>query len=118
MTLNKERRLSLFQWVVTRFYYKKSIDQIKESIVLTFDKDCKQGREERRFLTDLVNELEYLKSSYITTDHPDATDLWRENLKAWNLRQREVLTVNAAHEFLNALDGGNRATLNHYKGEF
>lgn len=87
--MNKERRYELYSWVIDKFYDRESIASIQIAARDLFKEHQLNSIEEMMFLEDLACELHHVIMSYLVVDKPDATDIWRENLKAWSLKQRE-----------------------------
>ncbi len=65
------------------------------------------------FIQSCILEIDKAREKLLSP-HPDATDLWRENLKAWNLKQREESQRPTVEHY--KVRGG-KVTC-HYKGEF
>jgi len=89
--------------------------------------------EERDFKLLCLDRLKDLRDQLLSP-HPDATDLWRENLKAWNLKQRELSKIKELRELCKpsgpikmttseeairlAMPSIYEDLRSHYKGEF
>lgn len=128
--MNKERRTELYYWVIDRLHARESIGSIQQAAIDLFQEHQLNSIEEMMFLTELACEIHHVKMSYLVVDKPDKTDIWRENLKAWNLKQREEsnhIDLAAKYRFFGGLAGQPMEELfiddlqksdSHYKGEF
>lgn len=92
--------------------------RVEEDIIVEWQMGYLQS-EERDFKLLCLDELIKLKDNLLSPK--DATDLWRENLKAWNLKQREENSLNVIEY---TYPDGSKAysksfkAASHYKGEF
>ena len=86
--MNQKERINFIRSLLSEysrwehdFYF--SAEKIKRII-----KNTTRTAKEKEFLEDVLSDIDHVVQSYLTTDKTDATDLWRENLKAWTLKQQ------------------------------
>jgi hypothetical protein len=100
--ISKKYKKELIQDIIRSYLHGYTFDDIDEFLMNDWLNGCVPP-EVRDFRFESSNKLRKLIDELLG-DKPDTMDLWRENLKAWNLKQRGLTILN---EFPSS-----------YKGEF
>lgn len=118
--LDKNQRLS----IINDIFYESTFGRLKDwhttfSAAVLYD--WQMGRinaSERDFKLECCEKINSLLD-HLLSYGIDATDLWRENLKAWNLKQREEIKIGSFDHAAQMVAEGQEAIRNaHYKKNF
>lgn len=118
--MDQQRRTTLIRWFLKNYVsWKFSFENSLET--LNYRNSVGElDALEVAFLKDVLAEVSAIVKSYLVTEEPDKTDIWRENLKLWAIahhRQSKMLFDNFGYKYL-PMEKSDPENKSHYKGEF